>query len=204
MSYNTVLLFGPPGSGKGTQGKILGKQPGYFHFACGDAFRALDPQSEIGKLFAQYSKSGGLVPGELTVKLWRQSIESAVTAGRYNPDKQILLLDGIPRTLEQARIMALSLNVQSVIYLFCNDLEQIVARLRKRAAVESRADDTDIEVIRYRIEVYEEQTSPLLEYYRNNHIFRINATQTAEQVTQDILRAMAIMPRLGTGDWNWD
>ena len=194
MSYKTVLLFGPPGSGKGTQGKILGKVPGYFHFACGDAFRALDPQSEIGKVFASYAKSGALVPGELTVKLWHQSIEAAVATGRYNPDKQILLLDGIPRTLEQARIMASKLAVQSVIYLFCNDLEQIVERLQKRAAVENRADDTDIEVIRYRIDVYEEQTSPLLEFYTNNHVYRVNATQAPERVTQDILKALAMRP----------
>jgi len=190
MAYRTVLLFGAPGSGKGTQGKILGQLPRYFHFACGDAFRALDPQSEIGKVFAGYSKSGALVPGKLTVELWRQSIESAVTAGRYNPDNQILLLDGIPRTLEQATIMASLLDVGSVIYLFCNDVERIVERLKKRASVEQRADDTNIEIIRYRIDVYEEQTSPLLDFYTSNRIYRVNATQAPERVTQDILRAL--------------
>lgn len=196
MSYRTILLFGPPGSGKGTQGKILGKMPAYFHFACGDAFRSLDPKSEIGQVFARYSKSGALVPGEFTVELWRQSIESAVAAGRYDPDQQILLLDGIPRTLEQATIMASKLDVQSVIYLYCNDLEQIVERLRKRAAVENRADDTDIEIIRYRIDVYEEQTSPLLEFYANNHIYRVNATQPPERVTQSVVRALESQRRL--------
>ncbi len=195
MSYKTILLFGPPGSGKGTQGKILGQLPGYFHFACGDAFRSLDPNSQIGQVFARYSKSGSLVPGELTVELWRQSIEAAVTAGRYNPQKQILLLDGIPRTLEQATIMASKLDVQSVIYLFCNDLEQIVERLKKRASVENRADDTDIEIIRYRIDVYEEQTSPLLNFYANNHVYRVNATQAPERVTQDVLRAIESQQR---------
>jgi adenylate kinase len=190
MSYRTVLLFGAPGSGKGTQGKILGQLPGYFHFACGDAFRSLDPKSEIGQVFARYSKTGSLVPDEFTVELWRQSIESAVTAGRYNPDQQILLLDGIPRTLKQATIMASKLDVQSVIYLFINDVEQIVERLRKRASVEKRADDTNIEIIRYRIDIYEEQTRPLLDFYRNNHIHRVNATQTPERVTQDVRSAL--------------
>jgi adenylate kinase len=195
MSYKTVLLFGPPGSGKGTQGKVLGQQPGYFHFACGDAFRSLDPHSDIGKVFASYSKTGALVPDEFTVELWRQSIESAVTAGRYKPEKQILLLDGIPRTLKQATIMAGKLSVQSVIYLFVNDVQQIVDRLQKRASVEKRADDTNIEIIRHRIDVYEEQTSPLLNFYTNNHIYRVNATQAPERVTQDILRALESKPQ---------
>jgi adenylate kinase len=199
MAYRTVLLFGPPGSGKGTQGKVLGKLPPYFHFACGDAFRSLDPNSEIGQIFAGYSKTGSLVPDKFTVELWRQSIESAVTAGRYDPDKQLLLLDGIPRTLEQARIMASKLSVLSVIYLFCNDVQQIVDRLQKRAAIENRADDTNIEIIRYRIDVYEEQTSPLLNFYTNNHVYRINATQAPERVTQDILRALETQTR--PSDW---
>ena len=74
MPFRTVILFGPPGSGKGTQGKILGAMPAYFHCACGDVFRSLDPASEMGQEFAKYSKSGSLVPDELTVRLWRQAI----------------------------------------------------------------------------------------------------------------------------------
>jgi adenylate kinase len=190
MSYRTVLLLGAPGSGKGTQGKILGQMPEYFHFACGDAFRSLDPQSEIGQVFARYSKTGALVPDEFTVELWRQSIERAVTSGRYNPDKQNLILDGIPRTVKQATIMASKLDVQCVIYLFINDVEQIVDRLRKRAAIENRPDDTDIEIIRYRIDVYEEQTSPLLNFYTINKIYRVNATQAPDRVTHGILQAL--------------
>jgi adenylate kinase len=190
MGYRTVLLFGPPGSGKGTQGKILGQLPGYFHFACGDAFRSLDPQSPIGQVFARYSKTGALVPDALTVELWSQSIDAAVAARRYDPARQILLLDGIPRTVEQATLMAPKLDVQSVIYLFCNDVGQIVERLKKRAAIENRADDTNIEIIRYRIDVYDEQTSPLLDYYTSNKVYRVNATQDPARVTQDILRAL--------------
>ena len=75
MPYRTVLLFGPPGSGKGTQGKILGAMPAFFHCACGDVFRSLDPKSEMGVEFANYSKAGSLVPDELTVKLWCAGIE---------------------------------------------------------------------------------------------------------------------------------
>ena len=197
MSYRTVLLFGPPGSGKGTQGKILVAMPAYFHCACGDVFRSLDPKSEMGIEFAKYSSTGSLVPDDLTVKLWRTSIEQMAAAGRYKPQEQYLLLDGIPRTLEQAQLMIDDLDVRAVINLYCNDIAQIVARLSKRAALENRPDDTDIEVIRHRIDVYEEQTQPLLNLYPRGKIFRVNATRPMELVTADILNVIATVKR----DW---
>jgi adenylate kinase len=197
MSYRTVLLFGPPGSGKGTQGKIVGAMPAYFHCACGDVFRSLDPKSEMGMEFAKYSKTGSLLPDELTVRLWRTSIEQMAASGKYRERDQYLLLDGIPRTVEQAQLMADDLDVRAVINLYCNDIAQIVARLSKRAAIENRPDDTDIEVIRYRIEVYDEQTRPLLNLYPRNKIFRVNATRPMEEVTADILQAIETVKR----DW---
>lgn len=197
MSFRTVLLFGPPGSGKGTQGKILGATPAYFHCACGDVFRSLDPKSEMGLEFAKYSQTGALVPDELTVKLWRTSIERMAATGKYKPEDQYLLLDGIPRTLEQAQLMADDLDVRAVINLYCNDIAQIVARLSKRAALENRTDDTDIEVIRHRIDVYEEQTQPLLNFYPRSKIFRVNATRPLEMVTADILNVIQTVKR----DW---
>src|ERR1700687_2819646 len=157
MPYRTVLLFGPPGSGKGTQGKTLGAMPAFFHCACGDVFRSLDPKSEMGVEFAKYSKSGSLVPDKQTENLWRPSIERVAASGKYKPVDQYLLLDGIPRTLEQARLMTDDLDVRAVVNLYCNDVSQIVERLRKRAAMENRVDDTDEEVIHHRIDVYEEQ-----------------------------------------------
>ena len=74
MRYKTVLLFGAPGSGKGTQGKILGAIPGFYHSACGDVFRTLDLQSEMGRIFWQYSSQGKLVPDEFTVNVWKNYI----------------------------------------------------------------------------------------------------------------------------------
>ena len=72
QKFKTILLFGTPGAGKGTQGKILGKVPGFFHLACGDVFRSLDMGSDLGKQFIAYSSRGELVPDELTIELWRQ------------------------------------------------------------------------------------------------------------------------------------
>src|SRR5690242_3912271 len=97
MKYRTVLLFGAPGAGKGTQGKILGAIPKFFYFACGDVFRNLTIEKELGRIFVEYSSRGELVPDEPTVQLWRETITASQAAGRFNPDRDILLLDGIPR-----------------------------------------------------------------------------------------------------------
>jgi adenylate kinase len=188
--YRTVLLFGAPGSGKGTQGKILNAMPGFRHVACGDVFRALDRSSPIGVEFSKFASGGGLVPDELTVELWRSTMEGMVRDGRYAPEREVLLLDGIPRTLEQAVLMKDMIDVAAIIHLYVNDATQIVQRLQARAAKENRKDDADIEVIRYRIDVYEEQTRPVLQNYPFNKIFRVNATQEPGRVTEDILKAL--------------
>jgi adenylate kinase len=169
--------------------------PPFFHFACGDVFRALDPKSEMGMEFAKYAKTGSLVPDELTVKLWRSTIERLVASGRYKPAEQYLLLDGIPRTVQQAKLMAEDLDVRAVVNLYCNDIGQIVARLSKRAGLENRADDADVEVIRHRIDVYEEQTEPVMNFYPRNKIYRVNATRPVEAVTADILKVIETVER---------
>src|ERR1700722_13194338 len=177
MRHKTVLLFGAPGSGKGTQGKSLGALPGYYHFACGDVFRSLDKNSPMGQAFAKYALGGGLVPDELTVELWRQTLQSRVDSGQFDPARQLLLLDGIPRTVEQAKLMDLGIDVIAIVYLVCNDVEEIIARIQRRAAKDSRPDDTNEEVIRHRMDVYEEVTRPVLELYPRGIVFRVNAVR---------------------------
>ena len=90
MKYKTILLFGAPGAGKGTQGKILGTIPSFFHCACGDVFRNLTVDSPVAKVFIEHSSRGELVPDEPTIKLWRQSIENATRAGRFHPERDTL------------------------------------------------------------------------------------------------------------------
>ena len=84
MRYNTFILFGAPGSGKGTQGKTLGTIPRYYHCACGDVFRSIDTRTKVGKAFLEYSSKGQLVPDDITVELWREAIDSAVEAHKFN------------------------------------------------------------------------------------------------------------------------
>ena len=134
MRYKSVLLFGAPGSGKGTQGKIIGTIPGFFHTACGDIFRSLDLNSEMGRIFWQYSSRGELVPDEFTVKLWRNYISGVEMINQFHPETDILILDGIPRNKRQAELMDDTLDVVKVIYLVCADMKKMVERLRRRLA----------------------------------------------------------------------
>src|SRR6478609_11504014 len=83
MRYKTFILFGAPGSGKGTQGKTLGSIPRFFHCPCGDVFRSIDTRTEVGMAFLEYSSKGQLVPDEITVELWKEAIDAAVDAHKF-------------------------------------------------------------------------------------------------------------------------
>src|SRR5258706_14899705 len=162
--YRTILLFGAPGSGKGTQGKILGSIPNFFHCACGDVFRNLTIENELGRIFIDYSSRGELVPDEPTVRLWRQSIAASQAHGRFNPERDTLLLDGIPRSPQQAKMLEDTLDVIAVFNLTCPDFDKLVERLQRRALRENRLDDANLELIRQRLVTYERDTRPVLDY----------------------------------------
>ncbi|MFO1476464.1 MAG: nucleoside monophosphate kinase [Verrucomicrobiota bacterium] len=187
MKYRTILLFGAPGAGKGTQGKILGTIPRFFHCACGDVFRTLTPETPIGKIFVDYSSRGELVPDEPTIELWRQSIEANTRAGRFHPEQDILVLDGIPRNPHQAEMLKETLDVIAIFYLRCTNLESLVHRMQRRALKENRLDDAHLDVIRQRLKTYEKETKPLLNFYGKKLVHRINADQSPAKVLTDIL-----------------
>jgi len=190
MKYKTVLLFGAPGSGKGTQGKILGSVPGFFHSATGDIFRSLDLQSEMGKLFWEYSSRGQLVPDEFTIKVWKQFVQGAEMINQFHPATEILVLDGLPRTIGQAQLLDDKLDVLKVIYLVCSDLNKMVERLRRRALKENRFDDANDTVIRKRLEVYERDTRPVLSHYPADKIVQIDAVQSQIRVLSEIMKVL--------------
>jgi len=188
MKYRTILLFGAPGAGKGTQGKILGTIPHFFHCACGDVFRNLTIDSKIGRVFIDYSSRGELVPDQPTIDLWQQSIAGATQAGRFRPATDTLVLDGIPRNLHQAEMLKNTLDVVGVFYLRCINLDNLVHRMQRRALKENRLDDASLEVIRNRLKTYERDTKPVLKYYGRHLVHRIDADQTPAKVLVDILR----------------
>ena len=187
MRYQTFLLFGAPGSGKGTQGKTLGTIPRYYHCACGDVFRSIDTRTKVGKAFLEYSSKGQLVPDEITVELWREAIDAAVDAHKFKPDIDTLVLDGIPRNVSQAKIMDEMIDVKKVFHLACPDRETLFYRLKKRALKENRLDDANEEVIKRRLDIYEKESRPVLSYYSKELITVVDAIQPPVKVLMDIL-----------------
>jgi adenylate kinase len=190
MKYRTYLIFGAPGSGKGTQGKILGAIPRFFHFACGDVFRALDTRTDLGQAFLAYSSRGELVPDDLTVKLWQARIADVVRSHTFKPDIDSLVLDGIPRNVGQARIMENIIQVKKVFHLSCPDRTALIGRLKKRALKENRFDDANDEVIRRRLATYDEESRPVLEFYGPGKIKEIDATQAPVRVAYEMLETI--------------
>jgi adenylate kinase len=191
MRYPCVLLFGAPGSGKGTQGRILARIPGFFHCACGDVFRSLDLKSDLGRTFYEYSSRGELVPDEVTVALWQQWLDATVLTHQFDPSSQYLVLDGIPRNVVQAQIMEEHIDVHRILHLVCRDQKQLYDRLKRRALHENRYDDASDRTIEQRQEVYHQETRPVLEYYPREILGEVDATQTPIRVLQDIL---ALLP----------
>jgi adenylate kinase len=185
--YRTYLLFGAPGSGKGTQGKALGQVPRFFHCACGDVFRSIDTRTKVGQAFIYYSGRGELVPDEISIELWKESISGDVETHRFKPELDALLLDGIPRNLQQAELMKSRIEVVKVFHLSCSDRSMLVERLKKRALKDNRLDDANEAVIRKRLETYEIETKPVLGYYGPALIHTIDATQSPARVLWEIL-----------------
>lgn len=189
--YSSVLMFGGPGTGKGTQGVVLGQMPNLVHLAMGDIFRGLDKQSDIGQEFLSYSTQGKLVPDELTVRVFTHHVESRVNDGVIDPGYHTLILDGIPRTVAQVERLQHVIDVKQVVHLVMEDRDALVARLMGRARKSNRPDDADKDVILNRLEVYERETKPVLDALPKRLIVRVNADQAPLCVLRDIADCLA-------------
>lgn len=143
--------------------------------------------NELGRKFVEYSSRGELVPDEYTVKLWRQNIEASTVAGRFNPERDVLVLDGIPRTVAQAELLKDTLDVRAILYLSCPDTNRMIERLQRRALRENRLDDANLDVIKHRLDVYRQETKPVLDYYGEDLVHTVDATQRPVEVLGDIL-----------------
>lgn len=188
--YRTILMFGAPGSGKGTQGKVIGALPGFYHLACGDVFRSLNPNSDLGKTFLEYSSQGKLVPDNFTVELWLDHIHRLVHTKNFHPDEEILILDGIPRNRHQAEMMSEYIDVVLLICLDADDQEILVQRMRRRALHENRLDDANEDVIRRRFKEYEAETKPVLDYYAKDLIHFVDTTGTPIEALMGVAQAI--------------
>lgn len=180
--YQTVLLFGAPGVGKGTQGRILGEIPGFFHLSCGEVFRQLDIHSPEGKLVYETTSRGELVPDELTIKIWKKSLDGMVAFSKYKPHEDILILDGLPRNTAQVELVGRHVEVRKIIHLVCSNEESMIHRIRRRAIRENRVDDANEAIIRHRFNIYNETTSPVLASYPKELVSKVDAMGSPAEV----------------------
>ena len=186
MKYKALLIFGPPGAGKGTQAKLIAEDKKYFHFSTGDMFRNMDKNSQIGMKVHELISSGNFVPDELTIKLFFETLERYVEQRKYDPEKQILLLDGIPRNPAQVDLIDKKIEVIKIINLFISNNDELIKRLAKRAMHEGRKDDNE-EVIKRRLEIYEKETSLVLEKYPKDKILEIEGIGNIEEIYDEII-----------------
>lgn len=188
--YPATLFFGIPGAGKGTQGDILKTIPGFFHVSSGNIFRQLGESTEEARLIRDYVKRGELVPDELTVRIFLEYLEARRLAGDFNPQKDLLLLDGIPRAAAQCGLLQPFIDVKLVLHLDCQDQEAMIRRIRRRAKLEGRPDDVSDDLIRKRFEIYYRQTLPVLQEYPSELITDVDANQTQAEVLLACLSAL--------------
>lgn len=184
---HSILVFGPPGSGKGTIGQFLSHVCDQCHLSSGDIFRGLSSDSEGGQLFQRYATKGQLLPDDATIDIFKSYLEGLIATNRFFPSRQFLLLDGLPRTLQQAKAIDQFLDVKQVIVLQVPSEQILVDRLFRRASLEGRADDQSEEILKKRFEVYHQQTKEVLSHYPDSIIKRFNADQKPFAVLRDIL-----------------
>jgi len=183
---NTILLFGPPGSGKGTWGKILGMIPGFYHLSTGEMFRMLDTESDLGMKVMEIMRQGELVPDAIAFDLLQQHMQKAVLLGSFRPQKDILILDGFPRTSQQAEMLKLIAVVKVILLLGCADREILIARLRKRAVLELRADDANEATIRHRFAIFESEIQDALAHFPESLIEKVEVSSPPMHILASI------------------
>jgi adenylate kinase len=178
-----LLFVGPPGAGKGTQAARVAEKLGIAHVSTGDMFRALDESTELGRRVKDIMESGAYVSDEIVIEMLQARIAEPDAADGY-------ILDGFPRTVPQAEALDAFLGEDGLdaVVLFEIDTDEVVARMLDRG----RADDTE-ETIRTRLEVYSEQTEPLIgRYDAKGLVRRVDAAGEIEEITERVLAVLEV------------
>jgi len=183
-----VVIFGAPGSGKGTQSELIIKKYGLDHISTGDVLRAeMKNKTELGKIAEGYISEGKLVPDELIINMLAGVLDN-------KKESKGVIFDGFPRTIPQGKALDKMLKdrgteVQVVLSLEVDDAE-LIDRLLKRGQISGRSDD-NLETIQSRLEVYHGQTSPLKQYYvEQGKLASIKGVGTIEEIFERITKAI--------------
>lgn len=202
--YSSVIMLGAPGSGKGTQGRLLAALPKYFHCACGDVFRSVRTGTELGRIFQVFSSQGQLVPDEVTIRLWLDYISHCESTHIFEPSRQLLVLDGIPRNIEQATLLEQFVKVKAIIHLESASTQNLVGRIQRRAIKENRHDDVKEDVILQRLEIYEKLSRPLLKYYSERLVHHLDALQPPAAIHRQIVDIIQETVPLAAQSKSWN
>ena len=177
-----IVLFGKPGSGKGTQAKFLMEKYDLIHISTGDIFRGIDKETPLGKEVCSYIDNGGLVPDELTLKVLFDEVSK-------HKNHNGILYDGFPRTIKQAKsldkyLLSIGSSVNATIQIEADD-DILVERILERGKTSNRVDDQDEVRIRNRYVEYNEKTSPLIGYYSTqNKLHTVDGIGDIKDVTE--------------------
>jgi adenylate kinase len=172
--YRSIILFGMPGSGKGTQGHVLGQLPDWIHISMGDIFRKIPRNGKFGREIEEFTSQGLMVPDDLTVRIFERHLNILEMQELIIPEQHILILDGLPRNYAQAERLSGFIDVMQIFHLKINDTAKAIERLRARALRENRLDDMSEDVIRRRLQTYYDETFQTLSYYPTELIFDVD------------------------------
>ncbi|HEX2658865.1 MAG TPA: nucleoside monophosphate kinase [Polyangia bacterium] len=186
-----ILLFGYPGSGKGTQGQILAALPGFHHVAMGDILRGLTAAHPLYAAIREQVSQGNLVSDELVMELFGSHLESL----KLSKDDYVIV-DGVPRNRKQVDLLNRIVDVIKIFKLSIYDESIVTERMRRRAVKQNRPDDASDAVIQHRLSVYRKETESCITAYPGPLLTRIQANQPVFDVHLDIISALGKMRQI--------